>query len=217
MTIHLYGQEHAEYLQSTPEETYENWICDHDVNERPESLIIEEWSVAPVLTGVPPVDRILDWLADEFGEEEAGTEENYESFKKATKQPEVIAAFDTARDSLGRHHHYRMAKDHLRNLIVTWDAAGEPLLDGQPMYVKRCRGFQWAGQSMAHCEGCGKDISLHDGLDWLKSGEPIFGGGSELIPFDEARQRIPLFAHYVTPTDVGDDYAGPYRYDKEQA
>lgn len=36
----------------------------------------------------------------------------------------------------GRKINYRMAKTHLRSLWVTWDDNGQPLLDGEPMYVK---------------------------------------------------------------------------------
>jgi hypothetical protein len=62
-----------------------------------------------------------------------------------------------------------------------------------------CVGFQWIGQSFAHCEGCGRDIAEHIGLDWIRRGSSLLSGQRELIPFDQAMERIPLFAELVTP------------------
>lgn len=67
-----------------------------------------------------------------------------------------------------------------------------------------CVGFQWMGQSFDHCEGCGRDITEHIGLDWIKRGSEPFSSGRELIPFEEAMDRIPLFAHLVTPINGGE-------------
>jgi hypothetical protein len=75
-----------------------------------------------------------------------------------------------------------------------------------------CTGFVWIGQDFAHCDNCGRDIREHDGLDWRKPGTPPFGTEREIIPFDEARKTIPLFAHQVTPLNSPD---GPYRYERE--
>ena len=72
-----------------------------------------------------------------------------------------------------------------------------------------CKGFKWMGQDFAHCEGCSQDIRDHEGLDWINRDTPL-GSDSILIPFDEARQRIPLFAYYVTPIGHPE---GPYRYE----
>lgn len=77
-----------------------------------------------------------------------------------------------------------------------------------------CKGFHWLGQDMSGCENCGRDISEHEGLAWTRGGSPFERGEEIIIPFDEARRRVPLFAYYVTPIGVPDDYAGPYRYDK---
>jgi hypothetical protein len=72
-----------------------------------------------------------------------------------------------------------------------------------------CVGFKWMGQSFEHCEGCGRDISEHIGLDWTKRQSALFSGDSQLIPFEEAMERIPLFAHYTTPL-----YGGKFRWEQ---
>jgi len=50
--------------------------------------------------------------------------------------------------------------------------------------TKECRAFQWIGQSIATCDGCGKPIFEHDG-DSRPHGGP-FSGTFLLEPFDEA-------------------------------
>lgn len=50
--------------------------------------------------------------------------------------------------------------------------------------AKECRAFQWIGQSIATCDGCGKPIFEHDG-DSHSHGGP-FSGTFLLKPFDEA-------------------------------
>jgi len=47
----------------------------------------------------------------------------------------------------------------------------------------KCRAFQWIGQSIANCDGCGKPIFDHDG-DSRSHGGP-FSGTFRLQPFDE--------------------------------
>ena len=73
-----------------------------------------------------------------------------------------------------------------------------------------CRGFQWLGQDFAHCDGCGRDLRDHEGLLSFAPGTSPFSGEDIVIPFDEARERIPMFGHYVTPIDRPE---GPYRYE----
>lgn len=69
------------------------------------------------------------------------------------------------------------------------------------MSAGSCVGFQWCGQDFAHCEGCGRDIREHEGLSWRK----------ELLSFEDATARIPMFAYYVTPIGGG----RPYRWERE--
>ncbi len=49
--------------------------------------------------------------------------------------------------------------------------------------TSKCRAFQWIGQSIANCDGCGKPIFDHDG-DSRSHGGP-FSGTFRLQPFDE--------------------------------
>lgn len=64
-----------------------------------------------------------------------------------------------------------------------------------------CRGFCWVGQSFDHCDRCGRDIALHDGLEVKVRDSGIFSGEWEIVPFPEAEKRSPLFSVYVTASD----------------
>jgi hypothetical protein len=50
--------------------------------------------------------------------------------------------------------------------------------------TKKCRAFEWIGQSIANCDRCGKPIFEHDGESRSHGGP--FSGTFLLKPFDEA-------------------------------
>lgn len=209
----MYGVAWAEELFFDIAEAYETWdACQYVEDERPESLTIERWTVCPIDNAIPEatsiIERIVDDYCDDCGMEGAG-----EAMNEAGRDPDVVAAFTAARELLLSKFTWREADRLDGKHVITWDERGEPLVDGEPMYVPRCRGFAWMGQSLAHCENCGNDITLHDGLAWHNAGTPLFSGETEIIPFDEARERIPLFGAFVTPRITP---KGPvvYRYEK---
>lgn len=78
-----------------------------------------------------------------------------------------------------------------------------------------CRAFVWIGQGFKHCERCSRDITVHDGLNMGRPGAGPFDTEDVCVPFSEAMQRMPLFAHYVTPVDAGEGYEGPWRWSPE--
>jgi hypothetical protein len=135
----LYGFEYDEYLQTDPVTVYENWWDDNDHDDKPESLEIVEWSTVDLNTQITPAHLILERLAenigDEFGYGEAG-----EAADKACQHPEVIEACERLRSTIAAHFTGWFAADKkLRVLTVTWDDNGQPLLDGEPMYVKAAK------------------------------------------------------------------------------
>jgi hypothetical protein len=75
--------------------------------------------------------------------------------------------------------------------------------------VGECRGFQWIGQSLAHCDNCGRDVREHDGLHMATLADPFAPDQGEVVPFLLAMQRVPLFAHAVTRVDG----ERPYRWE----
>lgn len=140
----LYGFDGDEYLHNDPQTVYENWVADNDFPACLEydaefdlpglkALEIEEWSAIPASAALVDArdiaERVAEWFADDCGFEDAAEEAT-----SAAGDPEVIAAFDVARDLMASKMRFWVADRKLRVLTVTWDENNEPLLDGEPMY-----------------------------------------------------------------------------------
>jgi hypothetical protein len=132
----LYGLRGAETMHSTPAEVYESRIepyCDeHDM--RP--WIIEEWTKESTvdvarrwfLSSEAVIEHIIDCFMDEYGAEgDVGVE-------KAESDPEALKLADALITHLADMVRWRRADKKVAEHTVTWDADGEPLLDGEPMY-----------------------------------------------------------------------------------
>lgn len=134
----LYGFRHDEYLQTDPAVVYERWLDDRydppTADETPLEII--EWSVVDLNTQITSADWILERIAEDIGDE-CGYGEAGEAASKACQHPDVVAACETMRAEIAaKFTGWLTADRELRTLTVTWDANGEPLLDGEPMYRK---------------------------------------------------------------------------------
>lgn len=131
----LYGVPGAEVLHFDPAGTYEAkiepWLDEDDRSPRE----IEEWSVRDSIDHVPSIDVLLEWIIDWTAENGELTEDGFEAFENAAKHPDVCQAADALLHALASKVTFRMADKHLRSLWVTWNEAGEPMLDGEPLYV----------------------------------------------------------------------------------
>ena len=132
----LYGVPGAEHLHFDPAACYETdiecWVDEHDRRPR----LIEEWSVKDCTDHLPAADDLLLWMVEWTGDHGELDEDGFGAFENASKKDDVVAAAEALRTLLASKVGYRMADQHLRTLTVTWDDQGEPLLDGEPMYVK---------------------------------------------------------------------------------
>jgi hypothetical protein len=145
MTDHmLYGFEGDEYLDYDPAAVYERWANDHDYDPpnmlmadwgRPEKLEIIEWSSNSGDEFMPSAARIAEWASEVYCDD-AMFEDPGDQMGKAASAPDVIEAFEAARQLMLSKVAFRFADRELRKLTVTWDAEGQPLLDGEPMYRK---------------------------------------------------------------------------------
>lgn len=131
----LYGVPGAERmdfdLASAYESQIEPWHDEHD--NRP--LTIEEWSVCDTVSHVPPVDLILDNACEWAGDNGLLDEDGFYAFENAARRDDVRAAFQAALDLWASKVKFRMADKCLRTYTVTWDEHGNPLVDGEPLYV----------------------------------------------------------------------------------
>lgn len=137
MSTHLYGLPGAEYMWDDPAAVYELWAdVDHDasvdMSDGP-SLIIEEWSSNGVGHFLKTASEIMGWLLEWLYDSEI-TDNVADMIADVTIPQHVFDAFDAARQALAECLPGRMADVHLRDLTVTWDESGGPLLDGEPMY-----------------------------------------------------------------------------------
>ena len=132
----LYGFRHDEYLHTDPAVVYERWLDDRyeppTADETP--LAIIEWSVVDLNTQITSADWILERIAEDIGDE-CGYGEAGEAASKACTHPDVVAACEAMRAEIAaKFTGWLTADRELDILQVTWDANGEPLLDGEPMY-----------------------------------------------------------------------------------
>jgi hypothetical protein len=130
----LYGTVGAETLWFSPAEVYENdiapWLTEIPPTEHPRREI-EEHDTYPGQEHLPSADSLLDWVAEWAGEYGELDETGSERFGDATSADDVKVAAQALIDLIASKVDYRMAKDHLRSLWLTWDAEGHPLLDGE--------------------------------------------------------------------------------------
>lgn len=133
---HLFGIPGSEHMYFDLANAYESQIEPyHDEHDRRPNLI-EEWSTREPRTQLLDVDALLEWATEWAGEEGLWDEDGFDDIANAGKAPDVRAAFEAALDLWASKIKYRMADKCLRTWIITWDDEGEPLADGEPIYVK---------------------------------------------------------------------------------
>jgi hypothetical protein len=130
----LYSLPGAERAFGDPAGCYEAEI-DWDENAHTRPWTIEKWTAIPASRDLPSVDHVIEWVIELAADET--TEDGVKDWEHAGERDDVKAAFRAALDLLGRHVSYRLCDSKVGEHTVTFDAAGEPLLDGEPMYEKR--------------------------------------------------------------------------------
>lgn len=133
----LYGLEGAERMYLDPAEVYESEI-DPDVEIGiAGSRTIYEWSVHPPIYHVPSAVDIVERLTYSIVEDGEIEEPCSDEWESRAKDPGVLAAAEALRVVLANTITSRMADKILRTLTITWGEDGEPLIDGEPLYVKK--------------------------------------------------------------------------------
>jgi hypothetical protein len=133
--VRLWGLPGAEYMHFDYGSLYESEIEPYGEFDPPKpdtKVEIEEWSVKPARDHMPSSLGVVEWLQE-------WVEENGEiagDFDITFDFLAVRKAADALLDEAARHVTWRMADKKLATHWVTWDEQGEPLLDGEPMYVK---------------------------------------------------------------------------------
>lgn len=116
---------------------------DHDLQPFPgESFKIEEWSATSLADYVArrasdDTLHILEHLHDQYCED-VGMENACDHIERAANDDDVRAAFVSALKLFAsKCTGYLIADKLLHTYTITWDADGEPLADGMPIYRPR--------------------------------------------------------------------------------
>lgn len=83
---------------------------------------------------------------------------------------------------------FRDIAQHVAESVTVPAVEGEPITD---------HGFAWVGQSMNGCETCGRPLWDHEGVAVLKAGSGFLKPDWEIVSYQEAARRMPLFGHYA--------------------
>ncbi len=129
----LYSVPGAERAYDDPVACYEAQI--DGIPPRGETTI-ERWTATGSSASLPTPEHMAEWVA-EHSSDETVFEDEAEQWAAAAKEPDVLAAFKTAGELMARKVTWRRCDTLDGKHTVTWSETGEPLLDGEPMYVKR--------------------------------------------------------------------------------
>jgi len=140
----LFGLPGAEYMSDDIDEEYEKWADDSgyepsmraEYENWPDQLVIDEWTAEPLRHRLPSAERVVEWITEQTCDD-IGMEEAYESMCDAST-PDIYEAFQAALDLFGKSMvGWRMASKRIASHVITWDAEGEPMLNGERLYRHR--------------------------------------------------------------------------------
>lgn len=131
----LYGTPGAEDMEFTLADAYEAQVepyaDEHD--RRPRQ--IEEWTTQHPRSYLVDVETLVDWVA-ELAADNDTCEGTVDAIEDAGKGEDVRQAFEQALSLWADQVTYRQAESLVRTWAITWDADGNPLADGEPIYGK---------------------------------------------------------------------------------
>lgn len=138
MADNLFGRPDDEWLQNDLATVYENYDCDVEPEHRTPFVIVE-WSAKPIGEHVQSVGHILEHLYDCLCDDDIILDPHTDRVEKVFADPDVEASFAVARAVLVNKLNatgWRNADREVKRHHITWDEAGEPLVDGEPLYRK---------------------------------------------------------------------------------
>lgn len=130
----LYGEPHADVLYDDPATVWECCI-EGQYDDSDEEWTVEEWTVRPAISTVPSVAWILDMIEDHIADCGEFTED---PFPKALRDDaDCISLAEGLRFHIATRATWHQADKKVATHTITLGADGKPLLNGEPMYVKR--------------------------------------------------------------------------------
>ena len=130
----LYGLPGAEILYADIGTVWEADIEPYGYDDGPGTWTIEEWTVTPPIDHLPSAADIACWLA-EMAADDQGLDDSGDAWDDAMKHEDVHFALELLRATIANQMTYRSAADKVADHTLTIDDQGQPLLDGQPLYL----------------------------------------------------------------------------------
>ena len=127
----LYGVPGAEIMYTDPCTCYE---CDiePDLIEAT-SYTIEEWTARPISWSIPSAERTIELVMEQVEDEYSGEDDLLSAAAIEACIPSFSAALQVLKSKI---REWMQADRLVRLMTITFDEAGEPLLDGEPLYRK---------------------------------------------------------------------------------
>lgn len=131
----LYGTPGAEEMHFSVADAYEMQVeLDLDDEDR-QPCVIEEWTTLPAGSTFLSAAGIVEWLCENAADD--SPEGWYHSIAHLDRDPKVLAAAEALRTALiEQATPYWIADKRVAEHLITWNDAGEPLVNGEPMYVR---------------------------------------------------------------------------------
>lgn len=135
----LFGVPDAEVLYDSIAEVYESEFEPFfdGVEERDASrhMTVEEQGSRYATDGVPEPWRIIEWIVDTYDDGDMAPDDDGRTGRKIAESLAVKAAAQALYDAACAAVSYRWADGVIvATHRITWDANGDPLVDGEPMY-----------------------------------------------------------------------------------
>lgn len=127
----LYGLPHSEVLHTDIATVWESDIEPYG-DPRP-TWTIEEWTVRSAIDEVPSAYTIVDRIDETICDDGEFSEDPFQDHR-LTEHADVIEAAETLRQLVAAKITWFTADKKIAEHTITFDADGEPQLNGEPMY-----------------------------------------------------------------------------------
>lgn len=101
---------------------------------RLDEWVVEEWTALTADHALPDPTRVAEQAAEDASDDMDGEGRSWVFWEAASDAPEVVEAFRAALLLMASKVDYRVCGKKIGEHLVTFDATGRPLVDGDPMH-----------------------------------------------------------------------------------
>lgn len=133
---HLFGVHAAEHMHFDIASVVDGVMDDFCDLYPARPFTVEEWTTTTPEVWLPSAESVLEWMVERAADELID-EDCFDAYDRASKSEDVRAAMQSVIVLLTSKVGYRMAEKCIATHQVTFDEAGNPLVDGAPLYATR--------------------------------------------------------------------------------